>query len=66
MFGSTGEGRDMDYMAYGAYHRRSDNRGNLAALYFSRVTVRGSLAADLSLTEKYLKVFTCILPVNCM
>ena len=43
---------DMDYMAYGAYHTRSDNRGTWQRFIFP-VTVRGSLAADLSLTEKY-------------
>ena len=48
---------DMDYMAYGAYHTRSDNRGNLAALYFPR-DGKGIVGCGFVIDGKVLKGFS--------
>lgn len=48
---------DMDYMAYGAYHTMSDNRGNLAALYFPR-DGKGIVGCGFVIEGKVLKGFS--------
>ncbi|MCH1981919.1 ROK family protein [Ruminococcus sp. OA3] len=48
---------DMDYMAYGAYHTKSEKRGNLAALYFPHDS-KGIVGCGFVIDGRVLKGFS--------